>query len=60
MIEAKEKDLIDVACIRYKEVKNSGATKFSTLDNWLDKESTMFKRETKKGNNKNHKIFRRG
>ena len=57
MIETKEKDLIDVACNRYKEVKNSGATKFSTLDSWLDKESIIFKKETKKNNNINHKIF---
>lgn len=60
MIETKEKNLIDVACNKYKEVKNSCTTKFSTLDNWLDKESTIFKRETKKGNNKNRKIFKRG
>ena len=60
MIETKEKDLIDVACTRYKEVKNSGATKFNTLDSWLDKESTIFKKETKKNNNINHKIFKRG
>jgi len=60
MVETKEKDLIDVACNRYKEVKNSGATKFNTLGNWLDKESTIFKKETKKNNNINHKIFKRG
>ena len=47
MMKIKEKDIIDVACKKYKEVKNSGAIKFNTLDIWLDKESNLFKDENK-------------
>lgn len=32
MMKIKEKDIIDVACKKYKEVKNNGAIKFNTLD----------------------------
>lgn len=59
MMKIKEKDIIDVACKKYKEVKNSGAIKFNTLDIWLDKESNLFKKETETSN-KNYKMFKRG
>ena len=39
--------LIDFACKKYKMVLNSKNTKFSKLDEWLDKESDIFVEETK-------------
>lgn len=52
MIKTKIKDLIDIACIRYKKIKNSNYIKFNSLDNWLDKESLIFEKETKQQNDK--------
>lgn len=60
MIKTKIKDLIDIACIRYKKIKNSNYIKFNSLDNWLDKESLIFEKETKQQNDKTYKTFRRG
>lgn len=46
--ELKEKsqiEKIDNACNRYKEVNKSNYIKFNKLEDWLDKESTMYKKE---------------
>ncbi len=36
---------IDIACNRYKLIKNSLHPKFCTIDEWLDKESKIFESE---------------
>lgn len=59
-VKTKEIDLIDNACKTFKKVKNSGTAKFATLDNWLNKESIIFEKETKVLNNKTYKTFKRG
>ena len=37
---------IDIACNTFKQVHNSGVSKFHTLDSWLEKESNTFLSET--------------
>lgn len=39
-------DKIDVACERFKKVKKTNITKFEKLDDWLEKESSIFEAET--------------
>jgi mRNA-degrading endonuclease toxin of MazEF toxin-antitoxin module len=36
---------IDCACKKYKKIHQSGYIKFDKLDDWLDKESTIFENE---------------
>ena len=48
MIETKEKNKIDIACNRFKIIKQSQTKKFQKLDVWLDKESNIFYNETQK------------
>ena len=42
-----ETSKIDLACENFKKVNKSGIEKFNTLDNWLEKESNLFLKETK-------------
>lgn len=42
-----KEDLIDIACKNYKKVNNSKKRKFNKLDEWLNKESSIFIQETK-------------
>lgn len=47
--KVKEKtqiEKIDNACIKYKEVNKSDHIKFNKLGDWLDKESSIYKKET--------------
>ena len=47
MIEIEEKtDLINIACDRFHKVQRTRVEKFNKLDEWLDKESTIFEKET--------------
>ena len=41
------KDKIDTACTNFKKVHISGKQKFKKLDEWLEKESNIFYKETK-------------
>lgn len=43
-------DKIDKACERYKKVQTNGISKFVKLDEWLDKESSIFESEVLKRN----------
>ena len=52
MVETNTKDLIDLACDNFKEVRSSGKKKFTKLGVWLKKESILFKDEINK-NEKN-------
>ena len=54
-----EIDKIDIACKRYKILKNSGYEKFNTIDNWLEKESTIFQNELT-NEDKTYKKLKRG
>lgn len=57
--EKKQIERIDTACLRYKEVNKSNHIKFNKLEDWLDKESMIFKKETII-NNKTFKKLHRG
>ena len=52
-------DKIDIACKNYKDLKNSGISKYMKIDNWLYKESNIFKTEIKEIK-KRYPKFRRG
>lgn len=59
MVETK--DLIDLACEKFKEIKNSNVPKFNTIDKWINKESCLYMHEILKFNNNiNYKSFKRG
>lgn len=57
--EKKQIEKIDIACNRYKEVNNSNHTKFNKLEDWLNKESIIYKKETSI-NKKTFKKLHRG
>ena len=50
---------IDTSCKNYKSVYKSSCLKFNKLGNWLEKESSIFKKETT-NNNKLYPNFKRG
>lgn len=60
MIDSKPNDKIDIACQKFKIIKGSGIPKFTKLDVWLEKESNIFKNETKKIVSQRYPNFKRG
>jgi len=50
---------IDEACNRYKKIQNTGISKFIKLDDWLNKESSIFESEIS-NNKKTMPKFQRG
>lgn len=60
-MDTQTTDKIETACIKYKAVKDSKIKKFSKLDEWLDKESSIFLNETKTNQQtKKYPKFKRG
>lgn len=59
-VQDKTNDKLDKAFNNFKILKNSEDTKFSTIDNWLEKESNMFLKELAKKESKNFYNFKRG
>lgn len=51
---------IDNACKKYKQVHKSNNIKFNKLDQWLDKESDIFIKETNNTKNATYKKLKRG
>lgn len=58
-MDTKAIDKIDTACQTFKKVHKSKIDKFNKLDDWLEKESNIFDRETKK-NSTSYPNFKRG
>lgn len=54
-----EQNKFDIAINNFKKVKNSSNPKFEKIDNWLEKESILYKAETK-NKNKTYIKLKRG
>lgn len=52
-------DKIDEACTKFKQIRKSKIKKFDKLDEWLNKEATIFVNETQMSK-KNYPNFKRG
>lgn len=57
-LEKTQIEKIDNACDKYKEVNKSNYVKFNKLGDWLDKESTIYKKEVLKSQKNFKKLYR--